>query len=116
RFYGKGSQMGGFLSTDKRLNHDEAKVIKERWQNAVGGVHRSHEVAVLGFGMNFEPITVKPQEAQFIETRRFSVEQVARIFGVPPFILMDTGASSAYGTSLEQQLQSAEIYSLNWWL
>lgn len=116
RFYGRGSMMSGFLSTDRRLTFEDAQAVKSRWQQSVGGVHNSHEVAVLGMGMKFEPITIKPQEAQFIEMRRFGVEQVARIFGVPPFALMDSGANSVYGSSIEQQLNSLEIFSLSYWL
>lgn len=115
-FFGKGQLLSGFLKTDRRLDDDQAKKLKRRWVEKMAGIENAYEVAVLDSGLTFEPVSVKPEEAQFLEMRQFSVEQTARIFGVPPFLLMASGAGNAFGTGLEQQLTATDIFTLSYWL
>lgn len=103
RLFGSGSLMSGILQTEQRLKQDQAEALQERWRRKVAGVHRSHDVAVLDSGAKFQPLTMPNDDAQFIESRRFSVTDVSRFFGVPPFLLGETEKSTSWGTGLEQQ-------------
>lgn len=116
RFFGSGTMLSGVLSTEQRIGADTADELKQRWKQSNGGLENAHEVAVLGHGTKFSPISVSPADAQFIETQRFGVQQVARIFGVPPHMLMDTEKSTSWGTGIEQQGIGFVTYTLRPWL
>lgn len=115
-FYKSGSMMSGFLKTDAILKDGQAEVMKQRWQQKVAGAANAYEVAVLDGGVTFEPLTVKPADAQWIESRKFNLQQIARVFGVPPFMLMDSSAGQSFGTGLDTQLTALELFTFNEWL
>jgi len=103
RFFGSGNMLGGILQTEQRLTAEQAEALKARWQAKVGGVGHAHEIAVLDSGASFQPIGVPNRDAQFLESRQFQVIEIARMFGVPPFLLMETDKATSWGTGLEQQ-------------
>ena len=115
-FFGKGQMLSGFLRSDRRLDEETAERLKKRWRMKMAGVDNAYEVAVLDNGLTFQPLTVSPEQAQFLQMRQFNVEQVARIFGVPPFLLMSSNAGNSFGTGLEQQLTATDIFTLSYWL
>lgn len=110
--FGRGALMSGILQTDRRLPPGAADALQERWQNMAGGLAQAHKVAVLDQGAKFQPIQITPEQAQFLETRKFSVIEVARLFGVPPHLLMETSAASNWGTGLVEQTQGFITFSL----
>jgi HK97 family phage portal protein len=69
----------------------------------VSGYQNSHEIAVLDSGAAFHPVAMPNKDAQFLESREFQVVEIARMFGVPLFLLMETAKSTSWGTGLEQQ-------------
>jgi HK97 family phage portal protein len=115
-FYGSGSMISGVLSTESRITQEQAEALKSRWRTAHAGTANAHDVAVLGMGTKFQPISIAPADAQFIENRRFSVGEIARIFGVPPHLLMDATGSTSWGSGLEQQGIAFVVYTLNPWI
>ena len=115
-FYGSGSMLSGILSTDQKIDTDTADRLKARWKQSNSGLAHAHDIAVLGSGATFEPISVNPVDAQLVESQRWSVAQVARIFGVPPHLLMDTEKSTSWGTGIEQQSIGFVTYTLRPWL
>lgn len=115
-FYKSGSLMSGFLYTDRTLKEGQAAQMKQRWQEKVAGAANAYEVAVLDGGVKFEPMTISPQDAQWIESRKFNLEQIARVFGVPPFMLMMSIAGQSFGTGLDAQLTALQIFTFNEWL
>jgi HK97 family phage portal protein len=92
-FYGNGSLLSGVLKTDKRLDEKTAGALKNRWRQKVQGIDNAFDIVVLDSGTDFQPITVNPQDAQFLEARRFNVEEIARMFGVPKELLGENGAA-----------------------
>lgn len=116
RFFGSGTMLSGVLQTDQRLTQEQADQVKARWKHSNAGVENAHDIAVLGAGAKFQPISVSPADAQFIESQRFSVAQIARMFGVPPHLLMDTERSTSWGTGIEQQSIGFVQYTLRPWL
>ncbi|MET4925472.1 phage portal protein [Streptomyces sp. PSRA5] len=103
RLFGSGNMIGGVLQTEQRLNPDQANALKERWRAKMSGVANSHEVAVLDSGASFAPVAMPNTDAQFLESREFQNTEIARMFGVPLFLLMETSKSTSWGTGLEQQ-------------
>lgn len=116
RFFGSGSLMSGILQTEQRLTKEQADALKSRWQAKVAGLGNAHDVAVLDSGAKFQQMSIPPGDAQFIESRGFQITEVARIFGVPPHMLMQTEKSTSWGTGIEQQGIGFVTYTLQPWL
>ena len=112
KLFGSGSLMGGILQTEQRLDQETATALKNRWREKVAGLDKAHDVAVLDAGAKFQAITMPNNDAQFIETRRFQIGEIARLFGVPPHMLMDTEKSTSWGTGIEQQSIGFVVYTL----
>ena len=91
RFFGTGGNIGGFLMTDKSLTDEQYHRLKNTWSMQHQGITNAHETAILEHGLKFERSTIPPDEAQFIATRKFQVEEVARIFNIPPILIQAEG-------------------------
>lgn len=113
RQFGAGNIVGGVLQTEQRLNADQADALKARWKAKMSGIANTHEVAVLDSGASFQPIAMPNTDAQFLESRVFQVTEIARMFGVPLFLLMETAKSTSWGTGLEQQAQGWVTFDLS---
>jgi len=74
----------GLLSTEQHLNEDSANAIRDRWNET----QKERGTAVLGQGVKYEPIMLNPADALFIEVAQFSVNQIARLFGIPGTYLL----------------------------
>jgi HK97 family phage portal protein len=116
RLFGSGTLAAGILTTDQRLKQEEADALKDRWKAKIGGLAHSHEVAVLDSGAKFQQLTIPPEDAQFIESRGFQIEEVARIYGVPPHMLMAVDKTTSWGAGVEQQTIAFVTYTLRPWL
>jgi HK97 family phage portal protein len=116
KFFGSGSMMSGILQTENRLEQPQAERLKRAWQAKVGGIGNAHEAVVLDGGTKFQPMSIPPVDAQFIESRGFQVTEVARMFGIPPHMLMQTDKSTSWGTGIEQQGIGFVTYTMRNWL
>lgn len=103
RFFGSGSLASGILQTEQRLTQTQADNLAKRWKEKRTGLMTAHEAIVLDKGATFEQLTIPPNDAQFLETRRFQVTEICRWFGIPPFLMFETETSTSWGTGLEQQ-------------
>ena len=112
RLYGSGNMISGVLQTEQRLKPDQAAALKASWRARYGGYQAAGDVAVLDSGASFHPVTMPYKDSQFLESRMFQVTEVARMFGVPPFLLMATEKSTSWGTGLEQQAQGFVTWDL----
>jgi len=116
RFFGSGATMSGIIELDGDLDPDSARQLKERFESRHSGLRKSHSVGVLTGGAKFRPISVAPNEAQFIESMQFNVSQIAMIFGVPPHLLGNTqDVSAAWGAGVEPQNRAFLTYTLRAW-
>jgi HK97 family phage portal protein len=79
-----------------------------------GGSSNSGKVAVLEEGMKYTPISISPEQAQFLETRKFQINEIARIFRVPPHMVGDLEKSSF--SNIEQQSLEFVKYTLDPWV
>jgi HK97 family phage portal protein len=116
RLYGSGSLLGGVLQTEQRLEQPQADAIKLRWRERVAGLARAHEIAVLDAGLKFVPVSIPPEQAQFLQSRQFQLGEVARIYGVPPHLLMDLDKTSSWGQGVAEQSLGFIRYTLSFWL
>jgi len=89
RFFGNDARPGGVLQHPGVLDDDAYKRLLESWESRHGGLSKSHKTAILEEGMTYQQIGIPPEDAQFLETRKFQVTEVARWFGVPPHKLYD---------------------------
>lgn len=103
RFFNNDSRPGGILTTDKTLSPEAAEKLKARWQAAHSGLTNAHRVAVMEQGLTWQQIGIAPEEAQFLETRRFQETQICQIYRVPPHMIGITERSTSWGTGIEQQ-------------
>ena len=100
-FFSNGARPGVILSTDQMLSPEAAENTRAQWERAHRGPDRSGRTAVLQGGLKINELGGNNQESQFLEARRFQVEEVCRIFGVPPHLAGDLSRSSF--SNIEQQ-------------
>ena len=112
KFYANGAAPSGVLEHPGTLKNP-AKV-RDSWNSTFGGSSNSHKVAVLEEGMKYTPISISPNEAQFLETRKFQINEIARIFRVPPHMVGDLEKSSF--SNIEQQSLEFVKYTLDPWV
>ena len=116
-FFGRGANLSGILEHPSRLSDDAANRLRDSWNNRFAGIKNSHQTAILEEGVKFKPIGMPLADAQFIETRRFSVEEIARIFRVPNHLINDL-TSATYSNIEQQSLEFAKYsltpYLVNW--
>ena len=108
--YGKGANLSGVLENPSRLSDEAANRLRESFSTRFSGINYSHQTAVLEEGVKFKPIGMPLADAQFIETRRFSTEEIARLFKVPNHLINDLTKSSF--NNIEQQSLEFVKYSL----
>lgn len=116
RLFGSGSLMAGILQTEQRLTAEQADALKRRWKEKVSGIERAHDVAILDAGAKWQAVSIPPGDAQFIESRRFQVAEVARMYGVPPHMLMESEKSTTWGSGIESMSAGFVRYTLRPWL
>jgi len=112
KFFANGAQPGGVLEHPGIIK-DPARV-RESWNSVYQGSGNSHRIAVLEEGMKYTPIGIAPNEAQFLETRKFQIDEIARIFRVPPHMVGDLEKSSF--SNIEQQSLEFVKYTLDPWV
>jgi len=112
KFFANGAAPSGVLEHPGTLK-DPAR-IRDSWQQTFGGSHNSNKVAVLEEGMKYTPISISPEQAQFLETRKFQINEIARIFRVPPHMVGDLEKSSF--SNIEQQSLEFVKYTLDPWV
>ena len=110
-FFGNGATPGGILEHPGIVKDPEK--LRESWHAQFSGKN-SHNIAVLEEGMTYHQLTIPPEEAQFLETRKFQIDEIARIFRVPPHMVGDLEKSSF--SNIEQQSLEFVKYTLNPWV
>ena len=112
KFFANGAAPSGVLEHPGTIK-DPAKV-RDSWNSTFGGSANSGKVAVLEEGMKYTPISISPEQAQFLETRKFQINEIARIFRVPPHMVGDLEKSSF--SNIEQQSLEFVKYTLEPWV
>ncbi len=113
KWFRDGAAPSSVLKTEQSLEAAEVRRVQQQWIQSHGGRRRP---AVLTGGFDWKPITITPDESQFIETRKMQVTEIARIFGIPPHMIGDVEKSTSWGTGIEQQSIGFVTYTLRPWL
>ena len=101
-FYGNAATPSGILSHPGKLSKEAAERLKNSWNVSYGnGPMNAHKTAILEEGMSFKPVSLNPQDADFLNTRKFQVTEIARIFRVPPHMIGDLDRATF--SNIEQQ-------------
>ena len=112
KFFANGAAPGGVLEHPGTIKDPQR--VRESWQSTFGGSGNANKIAVLEEGMKYTPIGISPEQAQFLETRKFQINEIARIFRVPPHMVGDLEKSSF--SNIEQQSLEFVKYTLDPWV
>lgn len=112
-FFGNGANLNGILEAPNELSDTAYERLKKSFDERHKGVDNSNKTAILEGGMKYSKIQVAPDEAQFLETRKFQIEEIARWFGVPPHMLMHLERST--NNNIEHQAMEFVQYTLLPW-
>lgn len=110
-FRSGGVPPGRFRNTSQTVKQDDANIIKRRLVQAI----RSHEPIVYGKDWEYDPFTISPSEAQFVQTMRLTASQIAAIYGIPPEMIGgETGGSMSYSSPEQRQIELVQFSLLPW--
>ena len=113
-YFGNGARPGVVLETDQTLPAESASALRDNWERMHLGPNRAHRTAVLMGGLKAHELGGNNQESQFLESRRFQVEEICRLFRVPPHLVGDLTRSSF--SNIEQQSIDFVQHTLLPWL
>ena len=112
KFFANGATPGGLLEYPGTVKDPDR--VRESWNKGFSGSQNAGKVAILEEGMKYTPISIAPEQAQFLETRKFQINEIARIFRVPPHMIGDLEKSSF--SNIEQQSLEFVKYTLDPWV
>jgi HK97 family phage portal protein len=115
RIFKSGLMVSGLVTTDEDVDEAEAKIIKAGLDSKVAGVDNAGQLAFVNRSLKFTPWTMPAVDAQFIESRIHQVEEVSRIFGIPPHLLGQTEKQTSWGTGVTEQNRGLSRYTLMPW-
>lgn len=113
RWYADSAAPSSVLETDEELADGLAEEIQAEWIASHGGRRRP---AVLTGGLKWRPVSLKPDESQFLATRKLNTTQIARLFRVPPHMIGDVERSTSWGKGIEEQGIGFVTYTLGPWI
>jgi HK97 family phage portal protein len=112
KMYEHGMLQDTVVTVKDRLDEEKASILRARWRAKIGGVENAYDPLILDNDAKVEKLTLTPADAQFLETRKFSTSEIARIFGLPGWIINDQEKSTSWGSGMEQQLRTFVTFSL----
>lgn len=115
RMFSSGALQSGIVTPEEDVGENEAKDIKAGLDRKVAGWENAGQLAFVNRKLKFTPWTMSAEDAQFIQSRQFQIEEIARWFGVPPFELMQTEKQTSWGTGIEAQQRGLARGTLLGW-
>tara|TARA_Y100000361_G_scaffold53776_1_gene46978 strand:+ start:801 stop:1994 length:1194 start_codon:yes stop_codon:yes gene_type:complete len=109
-FFENGAKPSSVLSTDRALSETAIERLRNSFNNTYSRLANSNSTIILEEGLTFKPISISPEQAQFLASRKFSVEEICRIWNIPPHMLGDLSKSSF--SNIEMQNQEFVTYTL----
>jgi hypothetical protein len=116
RLFSQGVRLAGVLKTAGKMDEEAASKLSRSFRENWGGQRGAFGVPVLEQGLDFQSIGMSSEDAQFLETRKFEVSDIARWFGIPPHMIGDVERSTSWGSGIEAQSIQFVQYSLIPWL
>lgn len=115
RMFSQGALISGMVTSEDDMPEEEAKLIKSHISQHVNGWENAGTIPVVNRKLKFTPWQMNAKDAQFLESRAFQIEEIARWFGVPPHLLMQTDKQTSWGTGVEEQNLGLARFNLNGW-
>lgn len=112
RFFGNGARPGGVLEHPGIVKDPEK--LRDSWNKVYQGTQNSHKVAVLEEGMKYHEIGMSPEDSQFLQTRAFQINEICRIFRVPPHMIGDLSRSTF--SNIEHQSIDFVVHTIRPWI
>lgn len=110
-FFAQGGRPSGVMTSEKTLSDKQREQIRSEFGGmAEGGTDK--RFWLMEANLKYQPITVSPDDMQMIASQAFSIAEIARFFGVPLFLLMETEKSTSWGSGIEQQNLGFLTYTL----
>lgn len=109
RIYSNGAKPSGVLTIDRTLTPEQREQVKNAFRGLEAG--NDDRLFVLEAGMNYQQVSMSPQDIQLLDSRRFQIEDIGRFFGVPSILLNQTFGQSSLGSNVYQILDA--FYKLN---
>lgn len=116
RLFSNGARLGVVLKHPKSLSKDAQTRLGQQFDQQHSGLPNAFKTLVLEEGLDVSNVTMTSEDAQFLDTRRFQVEDVARFFGVPPHMIGHTDKQTSWGTGVEQNTLGFLIFTIIPWL
>ena len=113
KFFGNGARLSGVLEHPATLSDQAYARLQNSWSNSNSGLENAHKTKILEEGMKYTQLSVSPEEAQFILTRKFNVNDICRIFRVPPHMVADLEKSAF--SNIEQQSIDFVTHTIRPW-
>jgi HK97 family phage portal protein len=114
KFFGNGAKPGGVLEHPMTMSQEAMERLRNSWNDMHSGLERSHRIAILEEGMTYKQIGLPPEDSQFLETRRFQIEEIARIFRVPLHLI--GSLERATFSNIEHQSIDFVVHCIRPWL
>lgn len=102
-FYANSAQPGGILKVPGDPTRKEAREIAQQWNEQHQGIGKGNAIAIMGGGVEYQAIAISPEDAQFIQSRQFSRQEIGSMFRIPPHMMGDVDRTTSWGTGIEQQ-------------
>lgn len=112
KFFAQGATADIALKTNSTLKDDQVNLLRQSWMAKYGGSKNSRMPLVLSGGLEVQTLSINPVDAALLPTRLFTVEEICRIFGVPPHMVGHTEKNSSWGTGMEAQGANFVRYTL----
>ena len=113
KMFGSGMQTSGVLKTNQRLSPAQRQQLQEV-MSGYAGSNRAGKLMILEAGMDYQALTMNPEDAQMLESRRFAVEEICRWLGVPPIVIGHSAdGQTMWGSGVEQIMQSWLTLGIN---
>lgn len=101
QFFANSARPDVVITSDQVITREQAEEVQNRWLERFGGIGNAHKPVVLGQGASAKPLTMSAEDTQLLATRQFAVEDIARAFGVPPFMIGHTQTTTSWGSGVE---------------
>lgn len=115
RMFQNGAMISGLVTPEDELTEDEAREIKRSLSSKITGTENAGDIAVINRKLKFQPWTLSAEDAQFLQSRSFQIEEVARWYGIPPHLLGLTEKATSWGQGIAEQNRGLARYTLTPW-
>ncbi|MGE2690340.1 phage portal protein [Mycolicibacterium pulveris] len=115
RLFGNGLLASAIATVDEQLPEDEAKAIKDGLDRKLAGESNAGEIAFINRNVKITPWQLKPEDAQWIQSREFQIEEIARIYGVPATLIGLSDKQSSWGTGIREMHQAMARWTFMPW-